>query len=152
MIQCFEDLSLSPIIMAMNNAFNCCWRILESISDGKNNLDGLFYINNLKGARTMLGHLWHRCLVCNCVHFLPLAGRRRPWRRVWRWGADCQTRLSSSGSCRRSRALASFCSGPWHAILARTSSPVPCVSYSTMPSCSPSLRCLGKTPRTRTYI
>lgn len=149
MIQRFEGPSLSPIIMSADNAFYCCWRILESISDGTNNksfffLYSLFYIKYLKGASIMLGHLWHSCVVCNCV-FLLLAGRRRPWRRVWHWGADCQTRPSSSGSCRRSRALASSCSGRWLASSVHTFWPVPCASYSTMPSCSPSPRCSGKT-------
>lgn len=60
MIQCFEGLLLRPIIMSANNVFYCCWRILESISDGtKNNsfFYSLFYIKELKGARIGLGHL-----------------------------------------------------------------------------------------------
>lgn len=92
------------------------------------------------------GGFFPSCSLRRCS-LSPLAGRRRNWRWAWRWGADYQTRRSSWGSCRRSRALGSSCSGRWRASLARTFWLAPCVSSSMTPSCSPYPRCSGETTR-----
>lgn len=76
----FEEPLLNPIIMSMNNAFYCCKPVLESFSDGTNNNNFFIFrtvcvtLNTWKVLRQMLRHLWHSCLVCNCVLSLRQAG------------------------------------------------------------------------------
>lgn len=60
--------------MSANNAFYCCWQILETINNRFFFLTVCFTLNNLKGASTMLGHHWRSCLVCNCILSLWQAG------------------------------------------------------------------------------
>lgn len=109
-----------------------------------------FYCCLFQAANTSFVHLWDKFLACNYFvfglffFFLPHAGSRKPWRQAQLWAAGCQTRLSSSGSCRRNRALAFSCWGRWHASSAHTSWQAPCASYFMTPSCSPSLRSWGK--------
>lgn len=58
MIQCFEESSLNPKIMSMNDAFYCCRPVLESLHE-------MIRITTAPPAPPLTD--WHSCLVHNSV-------------------------------------------------------------------------------------